>query len=222
MSNLNLVPFETLSKNQESAVKAYRSAEDACLLLGGSAGTGKTFLSLRLACETVLAKHSRQRKIIIVRSIVPSRDVGFLPGTLEEKIACYRDPYISIMHELFDDKGAYDQLEKDGRLEFATSSFLRGITFRDAVVVVDEFQNMTGHELDTIITRLGENCRLIVSGDKGQRDLHERDKAGLEKVLTLLHQHSKFTAVTFTSKDVIRSDFVREYLQAKEAMGVTL
>ena len=189
------------------------------MVLSGSAGSGKTFLSMALALEQVLNKESPFDKLIIVRSVVPTRDIGFLPGTKEEKEDVYTQPYISIAHELFEDKGAYEKLVTQGALQFLTTSYIRGTTLRNAIVLVDEMQNLNFHELDSVITRVGENCRFIMCGDYYQTDFENKgDKDGIIKFLNILDNMKRFKHVEFTWKDIVRSDLVREYIVTKEML----
>ena len=188
-------------------------------LYSASAGSGKTFLSLYLALETVLDKNTVYDKVVIVRSVVPTRDIGFLPGTQEEKEMAYVLPYISIAHELFNDKMAYEKLVTQGNLEFITTSYIRGITLRNAIVVVDEMQNLNFHELDSVITRIGDNCRVIFAGDYYQSDFEKKnDKEGILKFLNILDNMKKFDHIEFTWQDIVRSDLVREYIVTKEML----
>ena len=174
---------------------------------------------MALALEQVLNKESPFDKLIIVRSVVPTRDIGFLPGTKEEKEDVYTQPYISIAHELFEDKGAYEKLVTQGALQFLTTSYIRGTTLRNAIVLVDEMQNLNFHELDSVITRVGENCRFIMCGDYYQTDFEKKgDKDGIIKFLNILDNMKRFKHVEFTWKDIVRSDLVREYIVTKEML----
>ena len=152
--------IEPLTASQKKVFAAYKKSNHLCL--SGCAGTGKTFLAMYLALEEILKGDSKVEKIIIVRSIVPTRDIGFLPGDRAEKESTYLYPYIAICAELFGDSQAWNKLVASKKIEFLTTSFVRGITLHDAVVIIDEMQNLTFHELDSIITRLGENCRLVM------------------------------------------------------------
>lgn len=181
------------------------------LVLSGAAGTGKTFLALALATEE-LAKNSIH-KIIIIRSIVPTRDIGFLPGNKEEKAADYEEPYAAIIEDLYGRADAYEILKKRGVIEFKSTSFLRGITIPNAFVIVDEAQNNTFHELDTVATRLGDYSRLVLCGDYHQSDL---PKNGLRDFLNILERDTDVTSITFTHEDIVRGGFVKTYLENKE------
>ena len=215
----HLTSLEPITENQRVVFESYK--KDYHMVLSGSAGSGKTFLSMFLALEQVLDKNTPYEKVIIVRSVVPTRDIGFLPGTKEEKEDVYTQPYISIAHELFEDKGAYEKLVTQGALQFLTTSYIRGTTLRNAIVLVDEMQNLNFHELDSIITRIGDNCRFIMCGDYYQTDFEKKnDKDGIIKFLRILDEMKRFKHVEFTWKDIVRSDLVREYIMTKEMLAL--
>jgi phosphate starvation-inducible PhoH-like protein len=215
----HLTSLEPITENQRVVFESYK--KDYHMVLSGSAGSGKTFLSMFLALEQVLDKNTPYEKVIIVRSVVPTRDIGFLPGTKEEKEDVYTQPYISIAHELFEDKGAYEKLVTQGALQFLTTSYIRGTTLRNAIVLVDEMQNLNFHELDSIITRIGDNCRFIMCGDYYQTDFEKKnDKDGIIRFLRILDEMKRFKHVEFTWKDIVRSDLVREYIMTKEMLAL--
>ena len=163
-ASLTLQEIEPLTKNQ---VLAFDSENN--LVLHGIAGTGKTFISCYLAFDDMIKGLYKQ--LIIIRSAVPTRDIGFLPGTEKEKASVYEDPYKNIAVELFQRGDAYDNLKQKALVHFMTTSYIRGITLKNAVIMIDECQNMSFHELDSIITRVGEDCRVIFCGDFRQADL---------------------------------------------------
>ena len=213
----HLTSLEPITDNQGVVFEYFK--KEYHMVLSGSAGSGKTFLSMFLALEQVLDKDTPYDKLIIVRSVVPTRDIGFLPGTKEEKEDVYTQPYVSIAHELFEDKGAYEKLVTQGALQFLTTSYIRGTTLRNAIVLVDEMQNLNFHELDSVITRVGENCRFIMCGDYYQTDFEKKnDKDGIVKFLNILDNMKRFKHVEFTWKDIVRSDLVREYIVTKEML----
>lgn len=213
----HLTSLEPITDNQGVVFDYFK--KEYHMVLSGSAGSGKTFLSMFLALEQVLDKDTPYDKLIIVRSVVPTRDIGFLPGTKEEKEDVYTQPYVSIAHELFEDKGAYEKLVTQGALQFLTTSYIRGTTLRNAIVLVDEMQNLNFHELDSVITRVGENCRFIMCGDYYQSDFEKKnDKDGIVKFLNILDNMKRFKHVEFTWKDIVRSDLVREYIVTKEML----
>jgi predicted ribonuclease YlaK len=170
-----------------------------------------------LALSDVLDKSYEQDKLVIVRSVVPTREMGYLPGSIEEKVDAYTAPYRAIATELFNEKMAYNALEAQGAISFMSTSFIRGQTIDDAIILVDEMQNLTFHELDSIITRVGRNTRIIFSGDYYQSDLNkESDKTGVLDFLNILEVMNNFTTVEFGWADIVRSDFVRDYIMTKE------
>jgi phosphate starvation-inducible protein PhoH len=185
----------------------------------GTAGTGKTMCAVYLALQDVMKKGGYE-KIIIIRSAVQTREQGFMPGSKAEKEALYSVPYSDIINDLFGRKDAYKILEQKGMIEFMTSSFVRGLTFDNAIIIVDECQSMTYHELDTIITRTGEGSKIIFCGDTMQNDLsisrNKADVSGLAEFLGVLKRINSFETVMFTPEDVVRSGLVKEYILAKE------
>lgn len=212
--------YDPLTDSQEKVYDAWD--EGMHVVMCGTAGTGKTFTALYLAMEEVLDKGKPEyEKVVIVRSVVPTREMGFLPGTLEEKVDAYSGPYRSICTELFDDTRAYDKLTESGQIELLSTSFIRGVTISDAVVIIDEMQNLNFHELDSIITRMGQNCRIIFCGDYVQSDFTRlSDKEGLGKFLQITEHMTKFATVNFTWSDIVRSDFVRDYIMTKEMLNI--
>jgi len=211
----HLLTYQPITENQRIAYEAFKEGDH--LVLCGSAGTGKSFVGMYLALQDVLDKSYEQNKLVIVRSVVPTRDMGFLPGGIEEKIDTYTAPYRSIAAELFDQHNAYELLEAQGAIEFLSTSFIRGTTLDNAVILVDEMQNLTFHELDSIITRVGRNSRIIFSGDYYQTDLSkEADKTGILKFLNIMEVMNNFTTIEFGWADIVRSDFVRDYIMTKD------
>ena len=187
------------------------------MIMSGSPGTGKTFLGMAMGLLSVLDKGESQEKLIIVRSIVPTRSMGYLKGTEEEKVAPYMAPYIAIASQLINLENAWDRIESSGQVEFVTTSFIRGTTFDDAVILVDECQNLNFHELDSIVTRLGRNSRIIFSGDYYQSDFtNNNEKKGILQFMKILVRLKNFSSTEFTWADCVRSDFVRDYLMTKE------
>lgn len=182
----------------------------------GSAGTGKSFLSLYLALKEV--ESGRKQKVIIVRSAVPTREQGFLKGTLEEKEAVYELPYKDIVNDLCASGTSYESLKKHDKIQFITSSYVRGLTFDNAVIVVDEFQSMHQEELYSVLTRVGENSKVIVIGDTKQCDLNpRREESGFNwfmKVCDKMHDH--FDIIEFQPQDIVRSGFVKALIMANE------
>jgi predicted ribonuclease YlaK len=216
----DLLEFDPITGNQKTAFSLWDVGEN--LVLAGSAGTGKTFIAMYLALESLLEKSSLYDRIIVVRSVVAVREVGYLPGKLEEKTAVFETPYSNIVEELFDDNTVYDRLVHAEQIQFETTSFIRGKTFERAIVIVDEMQNLNFHELDSVMTRIGENCRIIFCGDYLQSDFNrEVDKLGLMKFLQVIDRMKDFTTVQFGWEDIVRSGIVRDYIMTKEMMGIS-
>ena len=211
--------FEPQTTNQRIAYDAWD--DDDNLVLTGSAGTGKTFVAMYLAIEAVLTKETPYDRVVIVRSVVPTRDMGFLPGTVEEKKEVFETPYKAICNELFGDVNIYDRMIANNQLQFTTTSFIRGLTIDNAVVIVDEMQNLNFHELDSVITRVGTNCRVIFSGDYLQSDFKDpAERDGIQRFLRIIDQLKNFSVVSFNWHDIVRSDFLRDYIMTKEMLGI--
>lgn len=212
-----LKTFEPLTDNQKKFFDAYERGDYFVMLLG-SAGTGKSFIACYKAIQEVFDKNSSFRRVVIVRSAVQSRDVGFTPGSVEEKMSLYEQPYMQIYHTLFNRRDAYEQLKESGKIEFVSTSFIRGMSFDDSIIVVDECQNMTWEELSTIITRVGYRSKIIFCGDYRQTDLYKsnKDKSGLLKFHEVAKLMGSFTSVEFTTEDIVRSSLVKDFLIAVE------
>lgn len=203
----------------DSQIEAYEQWDRGRnLILSGAAGSGKTFIALYLALQELIK--NRKKRLVILRSVVPTRDIGFLPGTQEEKEAAYLTPYIGVISEIFKNNPTlFTSFLKSGTVEFLTTSYIRGITLKDAIVVVDEFQNCNFHELDSIITRIGKGSRVIFSGDYYQSDFTNRkEKEGIGEFLKIIESLKHFKKIDFTWKDCVRSGMVRDYLMTKEKM----
>ena len=178
-------------------------------------------MSLYLALEEVLDKSSLVNDIFIVRSVVSTRDIGFLPGDEQDKVSIYEAPYRSICGEFFNVRDAYDSLKSQGTIKFMSTSFIRGITINDSIVIVDECQNLNFHELDSIITRVGRNSRIIFCGDYTQTDLtKENDKKGILRFMEIIKHIKEFETIEFDIDDIVRSDFLRSYIIAKYKLGL--
>lgn len=214
----DLLQFDPITHNQELAYNAWEEGDN--LVLSGSAGTGKTFIGMYLALEDVLDRDTEYDKLFIVRSMVPTRDMGYLPGTKEEKEQAYILPYKAIANEFFGDIASYNKLITGKQIEFMSTSFIRGSTFDNCIMLIDEMQNLTFHELDSIITRVGKNSKIIFCGDYRQSDFKFQDERdGIMKFLNIVEQLKNFTMVTFGWEDIVRSDFVRDYIMTKEMLG---
>lgn len=212
----DLKTFSPLTDNQKKFFDAYKQG-DYFIALHGVAGTGKTFVALYKALEEVLDKSNPFNRIIIVRSAVPSREVGHLPGDLNEKTEIYRQPYVQICETLFGRRDAYQRLEEQGYIEFISTSFIRGLSFDDAIIIVDECQNLTFEEIDTVMTRVGYRSKIIWCGDYRQTDLNKRknDITGILKFFDIASHMGAFTRIEFDIDDIVRSSLVRDYIIAK-------
>ncbi len=220
----HLKVIEPLTDNQERVFTSY--AEGKHLVLHGAAGTGKTFISLYLALKDVLEPSSPYEKVYMVRSLVPTREIGFLPGDHEDKSNLYQIPYknmVKYMFQMPDDAAfdmLYDNLRAQETISFWSTSFIRGTTLDDCIVIVDEFSNLNFHELDSIITRIGQNSKIIFSGDYTQSDLvKSNEKNGVLDFMRILNTMPSFDCVEFGIEDIVRSGLVREYLVSKINLG---
>jgi phosphate starvation-inducible protein PhoH len=212
----HLKTFEPLTDNQRIFFDAYKRG-DYFLALHGVAGTGKTFCALYKALEEVLDKNNPFKKVIIVRSAVQSREIGHLPGDVTEKMEIYQQPYVQIADTLFGRKDAYQRLAEQGFVEFISTSFIRGMSFDDAIIIVDEMQNMTFEEIDTVMTRVGYRSKIIWCGDYRQTDLNKKknDVSGILKFFDVAYHMKAFTKIEFTVDDIVRSSLVKDYIIAK-------
>lgn len=209
-SNLELSDIEPKTKAQEEVF-----ASDKNLVLHGSAGTGKSFITSFLGYKAVLQRRHYE-KLVYIRSAVPTRNLGFLPGTEAEKTQVYEQPYIEIAAELFNRGDAYGILKASEAVKFITTSHIRGITLRNCITIVDECQNMTYQELDSIITRIGPDCRIMFCGDFYQKDLKD---TGIREFYNVLASMNEFDFINFSIDDVVRSTLVKSYLRAKYEKG---
>ena len=217
----NLKSFDPLTENQKKFFDGYRQGDYFIALLG-SAGTGKSFISIYKGLEEVMDKGNPFSTLVIVRSAVQTRDVGFTPGSLEDKMSLYEEPYVQICSTLFGRKDAYQRLKEQGYIEFVSTTALRGCSFDNSVVLFDEVQNGNFHELDTVLTRVGHNSKIIFCGDYSQTDLIKKtnDQSGLPDFLRVASTMSEFTKINFTPDDIVRSSLVKNWIIAKENLGL--
>jgi phosphate starvation-inducible protein PhoH len=208
--------FEPLTENQKKFFDAYKRG-DYFVALHGVAGTGKTFCAMYKALEEVLDKGNPFKKIILVRSAVQSREIGHLPGDVTEKMEIYQQPYQQICETLFGRKDAYQRLSEQGYVEFISTSFIRGMSFDDAIIIVDEMQNLTFEEIDTVMTRVGYRSKILWCGDYRQTDLNKKknDMSGILKFFDIATHMEAFTKIEFTPDDIVRSSLVKDYILAK-------
>lgn len=209
----DLKTIKPLTPTQEDMFHSWYNGDNICA--HGSAGTGKTFLAFYLALTSVLEK--RQSRIILVRSAVATRDIGFLPGTLEEKLMQYELPYHDILWELVGRPSTYQDMKESGLIEFHSTSFLRGLSWDNAVVIVDEAENLTFHEIDNVMTRIGENTRIIFTGDTRQTDLDGSKRMGSEgltEAMKVFDSMETFESIEFNVHDIVRSEIVKSWIIA--------
>jgi phosphate starvation-inducible protein PhoH len=206
-----------MTDNQKEMFQCFFQGDDH-ICVHGSAGTGKTFLALYLAFQDVLDADSDYDRVLVVRSAVPSRDMGFMPGSLDEKLALYELPYMDILGDLFRRHSTYGEMKKNGMIDFISTSYIRGLTWDNAIIIVDEGQNMTFHEINSIMTRVGESSRVIFTGDLPQTDLRKRhEHSGMEQFLDIIRSMENFSVINFSTNDIVRSSFVKEWIIASEA-----
>ena len=220
-----LVNVKPITELQKQVFATWKKGKNQFLF--GAAGTGKTFISLYLSLKDVFDLKKPYDKVVIVRSLIPTREIGFLPGDEEDKAALYQIPYQNMVQFMFEQPNEqqfntlYDRLKGQGSLFFLSTSFLRGLTFDNAIIIVDECQNLNFHELDTIITRVGQDSKIIYCGDFDQTDLvKQNEKNGLHDFLRILEEMDEFNCNEFTIGDIVRSGFVRNYLINKAKMGL--
>tara|TARA_B100000427_G_scaffold100557_1_gene82838 strand:- start:1011 stop:1772 length:762 start_codon:yes stop_codon:yes gene_type:complete len=217
--------IEPLTENQEELYRCYKN--DQNLVAYGAAGTGKTFITLYNALEDVLDPRTPYEKIYIVRSLVATREIGFLPGDHEDKSLLYQIPYKNMVKYMFemstdaDFEMLYGNLKTQGTISFWSTSFIRGTTFDNAIIIVDEFQNLNYHELDSIITRVGENTKIMFCGDASQSDLAKtNERNGIHDFIKVLRVMPSFDMIEFGLQDIVRSGLCKEYLLAKNELGM--
>ena len=221
----SLVAIKHITDNQKIVFDTWKKGK--CQFLFGAAGTGKTFVSLYLSLKDVLDLKTKFDKVVLVRSLIPTRDIGFLPGDEEDKASLYQVPYMNMVQFMFEMSNEqqfntlYDRLKGQGTLFFLSTSFLRGLTFDNSIIIVDECQNLNFHELDTIITRVGQDSKIIFCGDFDQTDLtRQNEKNGLHDFLRILMEMEEFNCLEFTIGDIVRSGFVRNYIINKMKLGI--
>ena len=219
-----LINIDPLTENQEKLFSSYNNQKH--LVAYGCAGTGKTFITLYNAIKDVLNDMTPYEHIYIVRSLVATREIGFLPGSHEDKADIYQIPYKNMVKYMFqmpsdaDFDMLYANLKAQESIKFWSTSFLRGTTLDNAIIIVDEFQNLNFHELDSIVTRVGENTKICFCGDATQSDLVKtNEKTGIVDFMTILRKMPSFDIIEFGVDDIVRSGLVKEYIVAKMEAG---
>ena len=217
--------IEPITDNQKILFDNYKEGKN--IFAYGAAGTGKTFVALYLALKDILDQHTPYNQLYIVRSLVSTREIGFLPGDHEDKSFLYQIPYKNMVKYMFqmpsdaDFEMLYGNLKAQETIKFWSTSFLRGTTLDRSIIIVDEFQNLNFHELDSIITRVGEDSKIFFCGDASQTDLQKtNEKNGIVDFMKIIRSMPSFDVIEFGIDDIVRSGIVKEYLIAKLEMGM--
>lgn len=216
--NFDLKEIHPLTDNQGRVFDSYKNNKN--IISYGSAGSGKSFVILYLMLNELLYAQNYE-KLIIIRSAQPTKDIGFMPGNERDKLSYYESPYYGIFTELFGRADAYEILKKKDLVEFQSSSFLRGTTFNNSLIFVDEYENLTFRESNTIITRVGQNSKICFAGDIKQVDINPRkDDIGFYDFMRIVERMEEFVCVEFTLEDCVRSGLVKSYLTIKENLDL--
>ena len=217
----HLKTFDALTENQQKFFDAYKRG-DYFIGLFGSPGVGKTFLAMYRGLEEVLDRSNPFKQIVVVRSAVQVRDQGFVPGSLDEKMEIYETPYKEISETLFGRSDAWDRLKEQSYARFISTTAIRGISIDDAIILVDESQSMTFHELSSVISRVGHRSKIIFIGDLKQNDLikSKNDVSGLKEFLNVARHMDEFSEITFTPDDIVRSSLVKSFIVACDKLGL--
>ena len=217
--------IEPLTENQQKLFESYSNNKN--IIAYGAAGTGKTFITLFNALNDVLDTSTPYEKIYIVRSLVSTREIGFLPGDHEDKSFLYQIPYKNMVKYMFELPSAadfemlYGNLKAQETISFWSTSFIRGTTFDRAIILVDEFQNLNFHELDSIMTRVGENTKIMFCGDATQSDLiKQNERNGIVDFMRVLRLMASVDIIEFGVEDIVRSGLVKEFILAKLELGM--
>ena len=220
-----LTQIKPLTPSQERVFDAFSKQKN--LYLYGAAGTGKTFIGMYLALQEILNEQSSYDKLYIVRSLVPTREIGFLPGDHDDKAELYQIPYKNMVRNMFQmpDQASFDMLYENLKhqetISFWSTSFLRGTTLDDAIIIVDECQNLNFHELDSIMTRCGQDTKIMFCGDARQSDLQKsNERTGIVDFQRILQDMSEFSLVEYNIEDIVRSGLVKSYLISKINLGL--
>ena len=214
-----------ITENQELFFNEWKNGKN--LFAYGAAGTGKTFIALYLALKDVMDEEKPYDKVYIVRSLVSTREIGFLPGTHEDKSELYQVPYKNMVRNMFHmpDQNSFDMLYENLKnqetISFWSTSFLRGTTLDDAIIIVDESQNLNFHELDSIMTRVGQDSKIVFCGDINQSDLvRTNERNGILDFQRILHNMEEFEEIEFGISDIVRSGLVKSYIISKMTLGL--
>jgi len=227
LNNDLLLDIEPLTDNQIKLFDSYNEGKN--IVAYGAAGTGKTFITLYKALNEVMDEISPYEQIYVIRSLVATREIGFLPGDHEDKADIYQIPYKNMVKYMFqlptdtDFEMLYGNLKQQETIKFWSTSFVRGTTLDNSIIIVDEFQNLNFHELDSIITRVGENSKIMFCGDASQSDLvRQNEKNGISDFMSILRKMPSFDIIEFGLDDIVRSGLVKEYLTAKMELNLNV
>lgn len=218
-SRHDLKSIKPITETQRCFFESYYTGNN--IIASGSAGSGKTYVAIYLALSSLLEENSPYKRLILVRSATATKSQGFLPGSLEDKQAPFETPFKDIFDDLLKYRHSYDSMKDCGLVQFYSSSYIRGLNWDNAIVIVDECQSATFHELDSIITRIGKNSKLIMCGDTKQNDLiyNKYEQSGMKQLLEIANKVPEFDVINFTTNDIVRSGFVRSWLMGKEDCG---
>lgn len=219
--HLNLQDIGPITDNQVKTFRAYDRGDN--LFLHGCAGTGKTFISMCLALKEIADKSSRRNKLVLIRTAQSSKDIGFLPGDEKKKLEVYESAYRAICAELYNRADAYEILKQKGIIEFHSTSFLRGTTIEDAIIIIDEAQNCRYQEIRTVLTRTGDHSRIVICGDTKQDDLTSeryKESSGLSNIMQVFNRMDQMSTIEFEIDDIVRSGFVRDFIIAENELGL--
>lgn len=214
----DLKSIKAMNEPQKQMMESFYNGLN--LIASGSAGGGKSYMALFLALQALFTPNSTFTEVKIVRSAVASREIGHLPGTSEEKLEVYEIPYRDIVNDLLRNAKAYDSLKELNKISFTPTSFVRGLTWNNTIVIFDEAQSANFHEISSVVTRLGKNSKLIICGDTKQNDLiyKKNDVSGILDLLRIASKMQSFDVIEFTTNDIVRSGFVKEWLTVCEEL----
>ena len=210
----NPIKFK-ISLNEEQKEAKAKILENTITMLAGKAGSGKTLLAVQVALDGLLRRH--YEKIIITRPTVSKEEIGFLPGDLREKMDPWIQPIYQNMFVLYD-KVKVEKLIEDGKIEIVPLAFMRGRTFLNSCIIVDEAQNVTHEQMEMIATRIGLRSKMIICGDDHQVDLRSKRESGFRFLYKSMRSIKKGIGITLLKnhRDPIVDDLIQIYEEASE------